>query len=342
METLNRQRVSALQEHGIQCHLLYLQSGSGLQNTPPCPTYVTNEDHEIQQLISVENYDAVIVASNYLLLQRIRRLGYENILIYEVQGLGNKETADRVLKEAYPYVTHYANASLFPRTSHLIHLFHQYYESLPKFCFHNCIDTDQFWYKPPPQQQPSPVLGWIGRIEPNKNWRDFLLIGSQLIQINPQIKLWIFEDEHISLEKAQFEQAVHQLNLSAHLVRHSNVPHQHMVNYLSMIGDSGGFLCSTSITEGFGYAIIEAMCCRCPVLATDSDGVRSFITHNVTGKFYSHGNIQEAVNEALQLMSNPSLRDGIRQQAQAHIQAHFSKKQYRHNFISMLTELGCQ
>ncbi|MGP3783850.1 hypothetical protein [Paenibacillus sp. 1A_MP2] len=50
------------------------------------------------------------------------------------------------------------------------------------------------------------------------------------------------------------------------------------------------------------------MSCGCPVLSTDSDGVRSFITHNRTGKFYPIGNVNAAVSEAVDLMHNIQLR----------------------------------
>jgi glycosyltransferase involved in cell wall biosynthesis len=341
METLNRQRCKALQGHGIHCQLLYLQNGSGLQNISQIPTHVTNDDAQLRSLLQREQYDAIIISSNYFMLKRIRQLGYLGPVIYEVQGLGSKETARDVLIEAQPYVKNHAHAVLYPRTSHLIELFQKQYPTFRKYCFHNCIDTDHFWYRSS-IKYPYPIVGWVGRIEPNKNWRSFLEIGKQLILQNPSIKLWLFEDETISTQKAEFQQYVRHLGLAPYLVRRSNVPHQHMVDYYSMIGDSGGFLCSTSIVEGFGYAVVEAMCCRCPVVTSDSDGVRSFITHNITGKFYNQGDTKGAVREALNVMNNHTLRENIRNNGQKHIKANFSTKLYCKHFIAMLKELGAK
>ncbi|MFP3415838.1 glycosyltransferase, partial [Bacillus sp. SIMBA_074] len=100
-----------------------------------------------------------------------------------------------------------------------------------------------------------------------------------------------------------------------HLKMYVNQPHNKMAEYFSIIGDSGGFLCSTSKVEGFGYAVLEAMVCRCPVLSTDSDGVRSFIRHNQTGKFFDQGNIDQAELEGNELLSNIPLREDIRRKA---------------------------
>lgn len=112
-----------------------------------------------------------------------------------------------------------------------------------------------------------------------------------------------------------------------------------MAEYFSRIGDSGGFLCSTSKVEGFGYAVLEAMLCRCPVISTDSDGVKSFIIHNKTGKFFELGNIQQAVNEAVDLMFNQTLREQIRRRGVNHIKNHFSEEKYAENFLNMVKKL---
>ncbi|MNN85230.1 UDP-D-galactose:(glucosyl)lipopolysaccharide-1,6-D-galactosyltransferase [compost metagenome] len=112
-----------------------------------------------------------------------------------------------------------------------------------------------------------------------------------------------------------------------------------MQAYFSAIGDSGGFLCSTSKVEGAPYAILEAMSCRCPVLTTNSDGVSSSIYHNITGKYYNLGDIEHAVSEAIELMENTVLRDHIRAGAQFHVQNNFNMEQYGRNFVAMLQSL---
>jgi glycosyltransferase involved in cell wall biosynthesis len=120
----------------------------------------------------------------------------------------------------------------------------------------------------------------------------------------------------------------------------SNIPHDHMPHYLSVIGDSGGFLLSTSFAEGFGYAVAEAMSCRCPVLSTDSDGVRHFIDHNRTGKFFKTRSVSEAVREASELMDNRELTERLRVQAEQHIRTHFSPSRYAADIVNIMVALG--
>ncbi|WP_374722723.1 glycosyltransferase family 4 protein [Peribacillus tepidiphilus] len=340
METLNRQRCQALQSRGINCHLLYLQYGTGVQNISNIPTFITNNDHEIKQMIDRGNYDAIIVSSDSTWLKKIRGFGYKGKLIFEVQGLGEETIASGILQNIKGLVSSYADGFLYPRTPHLMRAIEKFYPQIRKYSFHNCIDTNLFTYRPSSQGITSPIVGWVGRIEKNKNWNAFLDIGNLLVRRNPSIQLWIFQDDTLgnANEKVRFHQKVNLLKLKNNLKIFSNIRHDLMAEQYSIIGDSGGFLCSTSITEGFGYAVVEAMACRCPVITTDSDGVKSFIIHNQTGKFFK--DINDAVRQAGELMNNPSLRELIRSNGQQHIQTHFSPAIYAQNFLGMLNDLG--
>lgn len=154
----------------------------------------------------------------------------------------------------------------------------------------------------------------------------------------PDIHLWMFHDPNLAAEdqKQSFQEELHALGLNDRLSTFTNIPNHVMPIYYSSIANSGGFLLATSITEGFGYAVAEAICCTCPVLSTDSDGVRSFIVHNVTGKFYPLGNIPTAVNEGLELMNNIPLREGLRQQGRGYMVSRFGTEKYAQSFREMM------
>lgn len=114
VETLNRLRCESLQKNGIECHVLYLMPGSGTHNSVSFPVFVTNQDEEIRTVLNTHHYDAIIVTSDYLLLERLRRLGYGGILIYESQGLGTRSEARNVIIESVPYLQAFCNAVLIP------------------------------------------------------------------------------------------------------------------------------------------------------------------------------------------------------------------------------------
>jgi glycosyltransferase involved in cell wall biosynthesis len=341
METLARQRSEALKKYGVNFHFLYFYEGSGIQNIRGIPTFITNDDNEILQIIKNGNYDLVIVCSDYPFVDRLRKLGYKGKIIFEVQGLGDFTTAEKWLKDAVHYIEpNNVNGILFPNTPHLIQLIDTIFPDHRKFCFDNCIDTSVFQYKAitcPATQ----IIGWVGRIEDNKNWRDFLKICSSILESNPNIHIWMFEDASLSSQKERndFFTTIQELNLSKKLTIFNNIPHENMAEYYSMIGSSGGFLCSTSKVEGFGYAIVEAMSCRCPVLTSDSDGVKTSVIHNNTGKIYPHHAISKAVQEAEELMYNTSTRQNIINAAEKLVHTKFSLSMYANNFLKMITTL---
>lgn len=341
METLNRIRCHALNRTGHECHLLYTQDGTGRKNIEGIATYVTSDDSLIRQLMERERYDVIVVCTDIALLQKIHSWRTGEIIVYEIQGLGAIESARSFLAHYAGLIRENADALLYPDTWHLKEIMESTFKDMPRFCLDDPLDTEHFGYIALPKR-PSPIMGWIGRLEPNKNWNEFLLLGSHLLASFPDMYLWMFDDDTLAApsEKIAFEQTVRNLRLEHRLFRFSNLPHEQMDDYLSIIGDSGGFLCSTSVTEGFGYAVAEAMLCRCPVLATDSDGVRRMIRHNETGKFYTRGDIAHAISEAHSLMTDKKLRDTIIHKAQEHIRRQFSSDLYVKRFSRMLDQLS--
>ena len=342
VETLARQRSLALKKLGINFDFLYFQKGAGIQNINE-KVYITNDDQQIREIITNNDYKAIIIDSDYPFLSRIRKLGYKGKLIYEVQGLGSFSEAEHVLINARAIVNEYADAILYPQTPHLDKLIQTYYPVKKKFSFHNCIDTSSFTYRTVnmPNEE-NTIIGWVGRIEENKNWKDFLLISSELCKTYKNLRIWMFTDDNLGnpQEKVRFERMLDRLGLKNKITKYSNIPHEQMAHYYSRIGNSGGFLLSTSRVEGFGYAIVEAMSCMCPVITTDSDGIKSFVFHNKTGKIIKNNIVENGTLQASELLNNPNLKNRLRINAQCFIRENFSLEKYSIHFSNMLKDLN--
>ncbi|MBW7477098.1 glycosyltransferase [Paenibacillus oenotherae] len=343
VETMNRLRCHALRRAGIECHLLYSRDGAGRQNIKDIPLFITDRDDELSTIIHANQYDIIVTICDHLMLRRLRGLGYQGKLIYEAQGLGSMEQAGITLSNAVPYIRQYASGAITHETPHLMGLFNSYLSDFPRFYVQNIVDTELFRYRPTGMAQfiEQPIVAWIGRIERNKNWRLFLQIGSVLLYRYPKLQLWMFEDANIyeEEERGQFEGVVRRLALVNHLIVRSNVPHAEMPHYLSSISDSGGMLISTSNVESFGYAAAEAISCRCPVLSTDSEGIRSSIIHNVTGKFFHAGTPNDAAYEAIELIENKTLRERIQAQGEQYIRTTYSADRYIADFHNIMRTL---
>ncbi|AQT84956.1 UDP-D-galactose:(glucosyl)lipopolysaccharide-1,6-D-galactosyltransferase [Paenibacillus larvae subsp. larvae] len=338
VDSLNRHRCRGLLDQGHQGHCLYYYPGSGQQNANGIPTFITNDDEEIRQLIRQVPYDVVVATTDYCTFPRFRNLGYAGKFILEIQGYGPQHVARSELTKGISCINAYASALLNPKTAHIAALFDELFPAIPKFHFNNPFDSNSFTYRPC-SKYTNPIIAWVGRLEDNKNWREFLQIAYHLVHLhNSNIRIWMFEDPNLSSaeERAAFTSELERLRLKDHLTLYQNVPNEQMQSCFSIIGDSGGFLCLTSKEEGGPYAVLEAMSCRCPILSSRKDGVMSTLQHNVTGKLYTLGNVGEAFLEAIELMHNPTLREQIRANAQARVISEFSIEQYIQNFLGML------
>ncbi|WP_127533315.1 glycosyltransferase family 4 protein [Paenibacillus kobensis] len=346
IETLNRHRARVLRRIGIESHLLYLWQGAGEQNLihGDIPYLVTNDDRQIAELLATHRYDAVIASCDHMMLERIRGNGYSGPILYDAQGLGSREAAASTLLKAAPFIRRYARAIISPQTSHLMELFNCSYPDLPRFYLHNPFDIDRFHYRTTAETNlgGAPVAAWIGRLERNKNWELYLRICDQLARRIPNLQLWMFLDATIGdrEDAARFLALADQLQLTSRILTLSNVPHAHMPGYLSAIGDSGGLLLSTSGTEGFGYAVAEAMSCRCPVVATDSDGVRIMIEDGRTGLFFRSGTVTEGVSQSLRLLEDRSFASYLRDEAYRRLTTEFHPDRYCADMANILRALG--
>jgi glycosyltransferase involved in cell wall biosynthesis len=336
-------RVKALRSVGIESCLLYFQKGSGSANqTADTPVLYTSQPEEIHYILQYYSFDAIVLTSFYMQLELFRHAGYTKPIIFENQGFGPIEQAHQTLVHAQPFLDAHVDALLYPRTPHIEASFSELYPHKLHFSFSNPFDIDHFGYRPNPQV-PIPILAWIGRLCDNKNWRDFLRLGSEVAKSVPNVAIWMFSDPELA-EPGELEQ-LHamtiELDLLPRITHYHSIPHVQMADFLSQIGDSGGMLCMTSKTEGAtAYAALEALSCRCPVVTTDSDGVREAIIDEVTGLYYPHGDISGGASQIKRLLTDTHLRKKLIRNGEKHIRKEFSMGKYANHFAVMLRYLG--
>lgn len=339
METLNFERNIALTKEGIECHFLYLRNPKSIESSERL--HFIHDENGIKLLVQKHQFEAILICTDFHLLKTLRKIGYHGKIIYEIQGIGDLQLTESWINKSKIFVQQYADAILYPKTAFLDKIIKKHFSTKNLFSFHNCIDTNIFRYCEVAKLN-APVLGWVGRLDNNKNWKEFLLIGASLKKEIPHIQLWMFHDPELCPQYVlkHFTRLVKNLNLQKSVTLYEKIPRQKMPYYYSLISNSNGLLCSTSKQEGFGYAVIEAMSCYCPVLTTKSGGVETFVIHNMTGKLYDQGDIHQAVTEAKELIQNPNLRKKLIEQADYVIRKDFTPKQYCCHFMNILKDLS--
>lgn len=116
-------------------------------------------------------------------------------------------------------------------------------------------------------------VSWIGRLENSqKNYLDFLRMLRLLPEEFYGLVIYSFEDDPGRLERFLGDAAM--LGVERRIRVYSDVPQREVAKIHRAVRDAGGVFCSTALSESFGYAVLEASLCGCPVVTYDVGPLR--------------------------------------------------------------------
>lgn len=151
----------------------------------------------------------------------------------------------------------------------------------------NSVDHQQF-YSPPRKKQSVPTAGYLYHPAAMKGPEVALSAISKLAEKMPALRLMTF-GQHSFAEQLP-----------------RNIDHKHWQHppqeSIRDIYASCDVWLSTSHSEGFSLPCLEAMACRCPVVATRSGGPEDFIRHGENGYLAPLGDPQAISDFALQIL----------------------------------------
>lgn len=147
----------------------------------------------------------------------------------------------------------------------------------------NPVDSDNFVESGPvaplANHKKIPV-SWIGRLENSqKNYLDFLRILKGLPGNYFGVVVFSLESSPDRLERFLGEAAM--LGVSDRIRLYSNVPQTEVAAIHRAVRDAGGVFLSTALSESFGYAVLEAALCGCPVVAYDVGPLRDHLSDKI-------------------------------------------------------------
>lgn len=122
-----------------------------------------------------------------------------------------------------------------------------------------------------------PVIGFVGRIEPRKAQIDLLLAFEQVVRQRPQMRLQLVGPDGDAAYARRLDQEISGRGLAG------------VVERTGYVRDVGPFLrrwrlfVSTSVDEGQGLAVVEAMAHGTPVVARRAPGVEDTLRHGTRG-----------------------------------------------------------
>jgi glycosyltransferase involved in cell wall biosynthesis len=147
----------------------------------------------------------------------------------------------------------------------------------------------------------------LGRLAPQKN-HALMIRSFARIAVSADARLVIAGDGPL---KSDLERLGRELGVADRVVFAG-----WLSNPFPLLREAGAF-CLSSKYEGFGYALIEAMACGCPVVATDAPyGPTDILERGAYGLLVPNGDEQALAAGMLRILSDPVLQVELRRRGQ--------------------------
>ena len=141
----------------------------------------------------------------------------------------------------------------------------------------------------------------VGRLDQFKNFKDQILVWHNIINIHPDWTLHIYGE---GIERKNLEYLIKKLNLQSHVFL-EGVSRELHTKY-----DESSFFIFTSLAEGFGMVLVEAMQFCLPVISYDCPcGPSEIIDNEINGFLIPVSDLNKLENSILKLIENDSLRE---------------------------------
>jgi glycosyltransferase involved in cell wall biosynthesis len=180
---------------------------------------------------------------------------------------------------------------------------------------HNGIDVDGF--KSTAANTEHPTLVWVGRIDPLKDVKTLLRAFVRVRQSIPNARLRIYGGTPPGNEGYLREC----LDLRDKLGLEACAAFEGRVRSIADAYLSGDVVVATSISEGFPYAVLEAMASGRAMIATDVGGVSEAIDD--AGILVPPQDEVSLANACIKLLGNPELRAALANDGRERVRSRF-------------------
>jgi glycosyltransferase involved in cell wall biosynthesis len=191
---------------------------------------------------------------------------------------------------------------------------------------HNGIDTEE-WAPCPTRPtlreelglpQAVPVLGYVGRIMPEKDLDTWLRAAAVVGQRYPEAQFVLVGEGRDASTLTQLQQLATDLGIGTRV---------HFPGYRSSllpVYAAFDLFILTSRREGLPNSILEAMALGVPVVTTDVAGTKELVVHGQTGFVLPQGDVQGIAQAMLTLLDDTQLRQSMGLAGRRRVEQEFS------------------
>jgi glycosyltransferase involved in cell wall biosynthesis len=337
-ETVLSTRLRQLHARGIAAHAMFLGGGDGLRLFADLGDWVSvcRTPEEIEAKLAAIRPDILVSLDTPQIGEYLARCPAGTQFIYEVHS-----TYPEALRHVRRMLQYHPAALLTPSAAQrdLVLSILGGGAPCPVRVVPNPLPPS-FQADPAPPPAPRPVVVWVGRLDPHKNWQGFLEICRKVHHRRPDAEYWVVGTSKIYADqREQLWKTVKSAGLSARFRWLPHVPYDRMDRLMRFVGGSGGCLVSTSRQESFGMVAAEAMACRCPVVVPEIGGFLDFVVPGRTGFLYPPGRTDIAADCVVRLIQDLADREQIVEAGCRHVQEHYSAPNAVAELAAVLTEI---
>ncbi|MCJ8503132.1 glycosyltransferase [Desulfatitalea alkaliphila] len=175
------------------------------------------------------------------------------------------------------------------------------------------------------------IIGTVARLSDPKDHTNLLHAFSQVVKIRPNLQLILVGDGEL---RPNIENMIQELNIWPHvkmLGRRSDIP--------DLLASMDLFVLASK-REGFPIALLEAMACGKPVIATDVGGVKEIISNCEDGIIVQSESSEALAGAILKLSDDKALRDSIAARGYEKVQSNFSEQAMMEKYMKLLIPSG--
>jgi glycosyltransferase involved in cell wall biosynthesis len=200
---------------------------------------------------------------------------------------------------------------------------------LPSECIsviHNAIDADawspRYATSALKQElglgQACPVIGYVGRIMPEKDLETWLRAAALVAQRYPEAQFVLVGEGRDGSTLGQLQRLAAELRIAEQV----HFP-GYRAHLLPIYGSFDLFMLS-SRREGLPNSILEAMAVGLPVVTTDVAGTSELVLDGYTGYVVPQGDVERLAHAMVTLVADPKLRQRMAQAGRERIEREFS------------------